>query len=70
MFWVPELLPRWKMYFWSVHGATPEASPKPKTRYAAAALIDLCLDPLGTMNPIACTGPGVSTTLGSLLLTS
>ena len=59
---VPDVPSRVNKNLVSSHGETPELEPKPKTKYAASALIDLWLDSVGTTKVIGCTGPEKSPT--------
>ncbi len=59
---VPDFSYRLKMSAGSVHGATWESLPYPNTENAASALIDFCVDALGTVNMKTCTGPVKSPT--------
>src|SRR6185437_1075785 len=65
---VPEVYPRWKMFaslFVFPHGATPVLGPplgKPRTRYAACALMMFWLEAVGTTKFMIWFGPKNSPT--------
>src|SRR5262245_33788785 len=55
------------MYRWLFHGLTPLVSPNSYAKYAASALIVVCVEPAGTIKFNPCAGPCTVTVSAGML---